>query len=102
MITLDEIDRLRAEGLGLTRIARRLRTTRGTVAGMIYRRAHPPAPRPRKLRPPAVHTEMVAAYLDDETVHQIDVLAAKQRTSRSAVIRDLIEWGLEATRGELK
>ena len=85
-------------GVGMRPAARKLRMTPGAAAGLISRRRGYRAPS----RAGADYDKLVAAYgpqisfrTDVDTLAQLNALAAKRGTTRTQLVRDLVEWALE-------
>ena len=85
-------------GVGMRPAARKLRMSPGAAAGAISRR--------RGYRTPSTagadYEKIAAAYgpqisfrTDLDTLAQLDALAARQGTTRTQLVRDLVEWALE-------
>jgi hypothetical protein len=85
-------------GVGMRPAARQLRMTASAAAGAISRRrgyVKPSLTPPDYERPAAAYTNQICFRVDDDTLAQIDALAADGKTSRAGVVRELLEWALE-------
>ena len=95
---LGRATRMAAEGKTYAHIARTMGVTRNVVAGQM-KRARGDAPCARAIRA-RLYTAPVFLRMDAAMHAEILRLAAAQKAAKSAVLRELIEWRLMATRGD--
>lgn len=80
--------------LGPRTLARRLRTTPGTIAGLQHRLRHPPPERRRdnvgRRFPHRAQTD-----LDPESFAALKTYCAQTNQTTAEALRDLLEWALE-------
>lgn len=83
-----------ANGVPPAKMARAFGVSRSAMIGLIWRMHQDPKVKGLRAYPPNIYTQQITLRVDVEMLAEID--ARRGKRSRAAMVRDLIEWGLEA------